>query len=357
MVPIRGSSPSLGGIVLGERRRRGAETGRRGGVPGRRRAVPAREHRARAGDQPIALALLLAGILGEQRTKEAGQAIGVGLGRRLGQERRQIGAQELGVRVAVLPLHGQRPHDDAVEFRRDAMADCRRRNDLGVAGPRHGVGIGLVGGAGDREELAPGQQLPEHDSGCVDVDPAVERLPPRLLGRQIGQLAVDDPRRGPLHLEDRHRQPEVGQLHLARVGEQHVGRRDIAVDQLEVLERVGVDQRPRDLLDDVDRDVDREGDPLVGAAVPGRQQVLPVDVLHRQEDLSALHAGIEHADHVPVREAQRDQGLVPEPARVLGGDQVGDDLLDHAELLQPRVPVSARWSWPIPPRASGLKST
>ena len=317
--------------------------------------MPPREHRARAGDQPIALPLLLAGVVGEQRAQEAGQAIGVGLGRRLGQERRQVGAQQLGGRVALLALHGQRAQDDAVELRRDAAADRRRRNDLRVARARHGVGVWLVGRAGDREELAPGQELPEHDPGRVDVDAAIERLPARLLGRQIGELAVDDPGRGPLHLEDRHRQPEVGQLHLAGVREQHVGRRDVAVDQLEVFEGVRVDERPGDLLDDVDRDVDREGDPLVGAAVPGRQQVLAVDVLHRQEDLSPLHAGVEHADHVAVREAHRDQRLVVESSRVLRGPEVGDDLLDHAELFEAGRPGQRKVKLPHPPAGERLQ--
>ena len=127
------------------------------------------------------------------------------------------------------------------------------------------------------------------------------------------------------------------------------------MDQLEILEGVRVDERPRDLLDDVDRDVDGEGNSPVRAAVPGRQQVLPVDVLHRQEDLSPLHAGVEHADHVAVREAQRDQRLVAEPARVLRGGQVGDDLLDHAELLEAGGPGQREVKLPHPAAGERLQ--
>jgi hypothetical protein len=45
------------------------------------------------------------------------------------------------------------------------------------------------------------------------------------------------------------------------------------VDQVKVLERVRVAEAPAKLLDDVDRDVDREGRADLGAAVPDVVQV------------------------------------------------------------------------------------
>ena len=50
---------------------------------------------------------------------------------------------------------------------------------------------------------------------------------------------------------------------------------------------------------------------------------------------SPLQAGVEHRHQVAVRQPQRDHRLVAEAARVLGRDDVGRHLLDHAQLLQP----------------------
>ena len=148
---------------------------------GRASADRSGQHRPGGGDEPLALALLLAHVVSEQRPQEARQAVGVGLGRRLCEKSGQVRAQELGVRVAVLALDRQRAHDDPVQLGRHAGGDLRRRHHLGVAGARHGVGVRLVLGAGDGEELPPGQELPQQDAGRVDVDPPVERVAPRLL--------------------------------------------------------------------------------------------------------------------------------------------------------------------------------
>ena len=310
--------------------------GRGAGQDRRRSADATRQQGAGGADQPLTFAALFARIVGEERPHEPGQPLGVGFGGGLRQEARQVGPEDLGVRVAILALGRQRLEHDAIQLGRHPAGDGRRRRDRRIAGPRQRVDVALawLEALIDRKELPPGEQLPQQDARRVDVDPAVERPAPRLLGRQIAELAEDDPRRGALDLEDRHRQAEVGQLDLAAVREQHVGRRDVAVDQLEVLEGVRVGQRPRDLLDDVGRHIDREGDAALGAAVPGGQQILPLDVLHGQEDLAVLHAGVEDRDQVAVGQAQRDHHLVAEAPGVLGGHQVGQHLLDHARFLQ-----------------------
>src|SRR5579862_159606 len=100
---------------------------------------------------------------------------------------------------------------------------------------------------------------------------AVERLAARLLGREVAELAEDDPGRRLLELQRRAREAEVRELHLARVRQQHVRGRDVAVDELEPAERVRVPEPARELLDDVDGDVDGEGHALLRAAVPDGQ--------------------------------------------------------------------------------------
>jgi hypothetical protein len=188
-----------------------------------------------------------------------------------------------------------------------------------------------------REQLAPGEQLPQHDRGGVLIAAAVELLAAGLLGRHVRDLAVDDAGRGLLELERRRRQPEVGQLHLAGVRDQDVRRRDVAVDQLQVREGVGVGQPAAQLLDDVHRDVDGERHPLTGAAVPDRAQVAALDEVHRQEQLAVDLAGVEHRDQVAVGQLDDDLGLVAEPRHVLGVGQVRQDGLDHHHALEAAI--------------------
>src|SRR6266478_9601878 len=66
-----------------------------------------------------------------------------------------------------------------------------------------------LGGLLDGEELLSREQLPEQNPRGVEVGAPVERLAARLLGREIGELAEDDPRRRLLQLERRAREAEV----------------------------------------------------------------------------------------------------------------------------------------------------
>ena len=88
---------------------------------------------------------------------------------------------------------------------------------------------------------------------------------------------------------------------------------------------------------DVDRDVDGKGDPLLGAAVPHRAQILAVDVVHREVQLDAAepagHARVEHRHQVAVRQLDDDLGLVAEARDVLLVGEVRQHGLDDAQLL------------------------
>ena len=117
-------------------------------------------------------------------------------------------------------------------------------------------------------------------------------------------------------LEHAARQTEVGQLHLAEVAEQDVGRRDVAVDQVQIAVAVNVGQRAGDLAADVQRDVQRDARPRADAAVPDLAQVLALDQIHRDEELAVDLAGVEGGHQVGVRQAQDDLGLVQEPLRL-----------------------------------------
>ncbi len=209
--------------------------------------------------------------------------------------------------------------------------------------PIEAVGVGLAGrgrfvlrALADGKQRPAGQQLPKHDAGRVDVRAPVETFAPRLLGGEIADLSVDDPRGGALELQRGGGQAKVGELHLTRKRQQNVGGRDVSMDQVEVLEGVDVGETARELFDDVDGDVDGEGDAAFGAPVPDRVQIAAVHVLHGQKNLAVVKAGVEDRDQVAVIEPQHDHRFVAEAARLLRGDDVGRDLLDDAWLFEPR---------------------
>ena len=139
------------------------------------------------------------------------------VGRRLREERRQIVAQLLAGRVAILQLGRQRLQRDASSSARHARRAPRRRHELGIAHAAQELlgGVAVLGRArrlARRKQLPPGEQLPQDDARRVQIGAPVERLAARLLGRHVADLAVDDAGRGLLELQRRRRQPEVGQL-------------------------------------------------------------------------------------------------------------------------------------------------
>ena len=101
--------------------------------------------------------------------------------------------------------------------------------------------------------------------------------------------------------------------------------------------RVRVREAAAQLLDDVDRDVDRERDLLLRAAVPHRAQIAALDEVHREEQLAADQAGVEHRDQVAVRQLDDDLRFVAESRDVLGVGEVRQHGLDDHQALEPAV--------------------
>ena len=265
---------------------------------------------------------------------EAGDALGVGARRDLGHHVGERLAHLLGRLEAILARGRERAHQQLVERGRDPGRLGRRRLRPRMANQRHrGRRIQVR----ELQVLVPGQELPQHDAQAVDVGARVRDLAARLLGRQVRRAPEHDAGRRLLLLQHAARQTEVGQLHLAEIAEQDVGRRDVAVDQVQIAVAVHVGQRARDLAADVQRDVQRDARPRADAAVPDLAQVLALDQIHRDEELAVDLAGVEGRHQVGVRQAKDDLRLVQEPLRLRAIAALGDDLLDDAELLEAGV--------------------
>ncbi len=294
---------------------------------GQRAGAHARHHR-------LALGALARDVVGEQLLEERRHAALVGGRRVAGQPGLQRLLHVVAGGVAIGAVRGQRPQADLVELDRHARRPLRRPQHIRILGAGQQILRLLLAG---REQLAAGEQLPQHDAGGVHVAAAIELLAARLLRRHVRDLAVDDAGRGLLELERGRRQPEVGELDLAGVGDEDVGRGDVAVNELEIGERVRIGQAAAQLLDDVDRDVDRERDLLLGAAVPHRAQIAALDEVHREEQLAVDLAGVEHGDQVPVRQLHHDLRLVAEAGDVLVVRQVRQHGLDDHQPLEAAI--------------------
>ena len=83
------------------------------------------------------------------------------------------------------------------------------------------------------EEAAARAELPEHDAEGVEVDAPVADLLPRDLGRDVAGLREDDAGDRVAAAVVAARGAEVDELHLARVADHHVLRRQIAVHDAE----------------------------------------------------------------------------------------------------------------------------
>ena len=109
------------------------------------------------------------------------------------------------------------------------------------------------------------------------------------------------------------------------------------MDEVEIRERVRVREAAAQLLDDVDRDVDRERDLLLCAAVPHRAEVAALHEVHREEQLAADQAGVEHRDQVAVRQLHDNFRFIAESRDVLGVGEVRQDGLDDHQPLEPAI--------------------
>ena len=141
----------------------------------------------------------------------------------------QVVVQIDGVLVAIFDVLFQRLEHDALELLRDVRVERRRRDDLDVADLLQGREVALA----DEEALA-GEHLVEHDAEREDVAAAVDGQPAHLLGRHVAELALEDAGLGLRRLAGGLGDAEVDELDLALVADEHVLRRDVAVDEVQV---------------------------------------------------------------------------------------------------------------------------
>ena len=234
------------------------------------------------------------------------------------------------------------------------LVDLRDARHLRRLHLLHRLEVGVA-----EEEALPREQLPQDDADREDVGPRVDVLPHRRLGREVGELALDDARLALFELAVRLGEAEVHDLHLAVLRDEHVRRRHVAVDDVErdpvrVRQLVGVREALADLERDVDRGLDRKVAARLLDVLDDRLEVRPVDELHDDEVRVVADADVEDLDAVRVRELRREARLVEEHRdELLLRRQVRQDALDGDLLLKPwRPSLSARKTSAMPPDSS-----
>ena len=174
----------------------------------------------------------------------------------------------------------------------------------------------------------------EHRPHRKQIGALIDRLAHRLLGRHEGDLPFDHAGAGVLALVHRLGDAEVGQLHLALIGQQDVVRADVAVNDPERRLPFGLGVRIGERAADLGRDVQRElaRQPHAGGRRPVEDapEIPAVDQLERQEVTAGADAEIQHLRDVAVRQAHRDVRLVDEHVAELriGVDGAVDPLQD-----------------------------
>ena len=178
------------------------------------------------------------------------------------------------------------------------------------------------------ERDAARQHLEHRDPEGVEVAPAVQVVPERLLGREVLDRPDDGVHRGGARLVDLEPagEAEVGELHRTVRGEEDVPRLHVAVDDAEAVE----DGEPlEDLPGDPERLLERQG--------AFRETVLQRasrDVLHRQEDRLPRRVDVEDADEAGARRLPRDRDLPLHPRERGGARPVRAEDLQRDRLPQ-----------------------
>ena len=238
-------------------------------------------------------------------------------------------------REAVLLALRERLHHAGLELGRVARDDRRRRRDDARLDLLERVEIGV-----HAEEALVGRQLPEHDAEREDVGGAIDLGPAHLLGRHIGELALERARARRRQAIGDLGDAEVDDLGVALVRQEEVVRRDVAVDEAEELPvlaaqlvgrveavgRVGADAR---------REVGHDPHvPLFGAPHHLAQR-LAVEVLHGDPVGVVVLPEVEHLRDVGVVDPRGDPRLVEEHIdELVIFDEVRVDALDRHPLLE-----------------------
>ena len=241
--------------------------------------------------------------------------------------------------IAILGPWSQRRGDEVV-VRSELRGGLRRHRVLALGDLLRecavvGIGAGLV-------QAHAGEQLVQHDAGRVEIGAVIDDASAdQLLGRHVAELAKAHLGIGRGSADRTLRDAEVDDLGLAFERHEHVGRRDIAVNQVErraVLAgaTVRICQAVRDLAADEQCEVDRQARLAMGEERQRAAKVTALDVLEREEVLLADAPDLEHLGDVDVLQLDRDLRFVDESRDELRiGGEVREHLLDHRELLEP----------------------
>jgi len=200
--------------------------------------------------------------------------------------------------------------------------------DMAVADPGRGAAplrhqpldlrrVGAEVGQGAREHLV------EHHAHRVDVG-GQHRAARELLGSHVGGAA--DHGRGVALLEQA-AGAEVGHLEHAALGQQHVGRAQVAVEDLGLV-------RVLHALQDLHDVAERARDVQALLAIEHRLQALALDVVHHDEEHALHPLGGQDADDVGVVEGRQEPRLLEKVVEV-PALAVGD--LDGHLLVDPGV--------------------
>ena len=181
------------------------------------------------------------------------------------------------------------------------------------------------------ERRAPGGHLEQHHAQGVDVATGIDPDTLGLLGGEVGGRAHHRSGLGQALLGvDGPGDAEVGHLHLAVVGDQHIAGLDVAVDD-PVL--VGVTQGRGHMGPDVRRPLggQRSGTLQYGGQGPA------IDELHDDEVGAGVFAPVEDGDDVGMGQVGCGLGLAAEPLDERPVDrQLGEqDLEGHRTVEQP----------------------
>ncbi len=248
-----------------------------------------------------------------------------------------------GVAVAILRIARQRLQNQPLQLGRDLLVVGRRRDDLDVP---HLLERGEVGLA-DEQALAR-EQLVKDDADREDVAALVDGQAAHLLRRHVAELPLQDAGLRGRGLARRLGNAEVDELDLPVVPDEHVLRRDVAMDEvqlapLRVALVVGVVQPLADLHHHPAGHRHRQRVAAAAHAVEDRAQVAAVHVLQRDEEASLDLTEVEDLRDVRVLKLHGDLRLVDEHRDelfVLG--DVRQDALDGQQALEALHPECLR---------------
>ncbi|EAU69839.1 NTR [Stigmatella aurantiaca DW4/3-1] len=229
----------------------------------------------------------------------------------------------------------QRPGDDAPQRRGHPGERIHRLDIEGRDAAQHPEVVR------SREELLAREQLVEQQPQQEEIRALVHRDAAHLLRGQVAHLALDHPRLGAALDIGRLGDAEVRELHFARDGDHHVGRVDVAVDDVEgpphrIQLVMGIGEPFGHLLDDEDPLPQAHGHGHAGRGALERAEVLSIHEFHHHVVLAAHLAEIKHLQDIGVLQRNGELGLAQEQLHELAILRQGrQHALDGHGLLEP----------------------